>query len=167
LGCASALPHSFEGYGPDHVAARRGAVLRRKAYRYAGLAAASLLLVAIGIGLAFVPATICAVAGVARSEAGLASGLVNTSRLFGGALGLAILAAIATAHTNSVVHNGATNMHAALTSGFDLAFIVAAGFALVGGFVALFGLPGVPRPARSERAEAPAVEHAAAERAAA
>src|SRR5205823_12983976 len=47
------------------------------------------LLVAIGIGLAFVPVTIAAVAGVASREAGLASGLVNTSRLFGGALGLA------------------------------------------------------------------------------
>ena len=58
------------------------------------------LLVAIGIGFAFVPATICAVAGVRPQEAGLASGLVNTARLFGGALGLAILAALATAHTN-------------------------------------------------------------------
>src|SRR5690348_1240335 len=54
------------------------------------------LFVAIGIGLAFVPVTIAAVAGVADSEAGLASGLVNTSRLVGGALGLAVLAAIAT-----------------------------------------------------------------------
>ncbi len=99
------------------------------------------LLVAIGIGLSFVPATISAVAGVAPQEAGLASGLVNTSRMFGGALGLAILAAIATAQTNRDLHAGGITVHAALTDGFQLAFVVAAGFALVGALVALFGLP--------------------------
>jgi EmrB/QacA subfamily drug resistance transporter len=102
------------------------------------------LLVAIGIGLSFVPVTILAVAGVARKEAGLASGLVNTSRLFGGALGLAILAALATSRTNSELpHHALTQqaLHVALTSGFQLAFAVAAGFAAVGGLVALFGLP--------------------------
>ena len=67
---------------------------------YLGDMLAASLLVAIGIGLSFVPATIAAVAGVAPAEAGLASGLVNTSRLVGGALGLAVLAAIATAQTN-------------------------------------------------------------------
>ncbi len=81
------------------------------------------LLVAIGIGLSFVPATIAAVAGVARAEAGLASGLVNTARMFGGALGLAVLAAIATAQTNSDARTGAS-AHAALTSGFQVAFVV-------------------------------------------
>jgi EmrB/QacA subfamily drug resistance transporter len=101
------------------------------------------LLVGIGIGFAFVPATISAVAGVAPAEAGLASGLVNTSRLFGGALGLAVLAAIATDHTNSQLHAGAS-AHAALTSGFQLAFVIAAAFALIGGLVAAFGLPSVP-----------------------
>ncbi len=65
------------------------------------------MLVGVGMGFAFVPATISAVAGVARAEAGLASGLVNTSRLFGGALGLAVLAAIATSHTNSQLAHGA------------------------------------------------------------
>jgi EmrB/QacA subfamily drug resistance transporter len=98
------------------------------------------LLVAIGIGLSFVPATISAVSGVASHEAGLASGLVNTSRLFGGALGLAILAAIAAGRTNSDLHHAAS-AHAALTSGFQLAFLVAAVFALAGGLVAAFGLP--------------------------
>ncbi|MDQ6744722.1 MAG: MFS transporter, partial [Actinomycetota bacterium] len=100
------------------------------------------LLVAIGIGLSFVPATICAVAGVAPAEAGLASGLVNTSRLVGGALGLAILAALATARTDHDLHHatgGKLALHAALTDGFHLAFLVAAGFALVGGLVALLG----------------------------
>jgi EmrB/QacA subfamily drug resistance transporter len=116
------------------------------------------LLVAIGMGLALVPATISAVAGVSPAEAGLASGLVNTSRLFGGALGLAILAAIATARTNRDLHHAGVTAHAALTSGFQLAFVVAAGFALVGGVVAIFGLPrrvGI-------RAGAPAATSAAA-----
>ncbi|MGI9185466.1 MAG: MFS transporter [Solirubrobacteraceae bacterium] len=99
------------------------------------------LLVAMGIGLSFVPATIAAVSGVAPAEAGLASGLVNTARLVGGALGLAVLAAIATAQTKSDLRAGTASAHAALTSGFQLAFMIAAGFALAGGLVALFGLP--------------------------
>jgi MFS family permease len=107
---------------------------------YLGDVLAASLLSAIGIGLSFVPATIAAVSGVDRSEAGLASGLVNTSRLFGGALGLAILAAIAAAQTNSSLHH-AESTHAALTSGFDLAFVLAGAFAALGGLIALFGLP--------------------------
>jgi EmrB/QacA subfamily drug resistance transporter len=99
------------------------------------------LLVAIGIGLSFIPATISAVAGVRRSEAGLASGLVNTSRMFGGALGLAVLAAIATSKTDSDLRHGGISVHAALTSGFHVAFVVGAGFALLGALVAMFGLP--------------------------
>jgi EmrB/QacA subfamily drug resistance transporter len=105
------------------------------------------LLVAIGIGLSFVPATIAAVAGVAPSEAGLASGLVNTSRLVGGALGLAVLATIATARTNSDLRHDGTGthaMHLALTSGFHVAFVVAAGLSLAGAIVALIGLPRIP-----------------------
>lgn len=105
------------------------------------------LLSAIGLGVAFVPVTIAAVAGVDHDEAGLASGLVNTSRLFGGALGLAILAAIATAQTNSDLHHaassGADAMHAALTSGFQLAFLISGLFAAAGAVIALIGLPRV------------------------
>ena len=115
------------------------------------------LLVAIGIGLAFVPATISAVAGVAPQEAGLASGLVNTARLVGGALGLAILAALAAATTNSDVHRGVAE-HAALTSGFQLAFVVAAGFAAVGGLTALFGLPRISPRVAMQRPAAAAAE---------
>ncbi|HEY3725736.1 MAG TPA: MFS transporter [Solirubrobacteraceae bacterium] len=103
------------------------------------------LLVAIGIGLSLVPSTISAVAGVAPAEAGLASGLVNTARLVGGALGLAILAAIATSRTNhDLSHGVAGGIHEALTSGFALAFVIAAGFALIGGVVALVGIPRMP-----------------------
>jgi EmrB/QacA subfamily drug resistance transporter len=102
------------------------------------------LLAAIGLGLSMVPAAISAVAGVAPQEAGLASGLVNTARLFGGALGLAILAAIATSRTNSDVSHGVAP-HIALTNGFQLAFWVAAAFSVVGALVAAFGMPRVVR----------------------
>jgi MFS family permease len=108
------------------------------------------LFAAVGIGLSFVPATIAAVAGVASDESGLASGLVNTARLVGGALGLAILAAIAAAQTNRDAHTAHATAHAALTSGFQLAFVVGAGFAVVGCLIALFGLPRV-RPRSSEQ----------------
>jgi EmrB/QacA subfamily drug resistance transporter len=112
------------------------------------------ILVAIGIGLAFVPATISAVAGVAPEEAGLASGLVNTARLFGGALGLAVLATLATARTDSQLRGAAHTaraVHTALTSGFQLAFLIAAAFALVGALVALFALPNAERPSARRR----------------
>jgi EmrB/QacA subfamily drug resistance transporter len=113
------------------------------------------LLVAIGIGISFVPVTISAVAGVDPEEAGLASGLVNTSRLFGGALGLAVLAALATARTNHALGHGVTSTglghgvasaaltHSALTSGFELAFAVAAVISLLGAIIAIGALPRV------------------------
>ncbi|MBV9046631.1 MAG: MFS transporter [Solirubrobacterales bacterium] len=116
---------------------------------YLGDILAPSLLVAVGIGLTLVPVTISAVAGVARSEAGLASGLVNTSRLVGGALGLAILAAIATSRTNTDLHR-AIGEHAALTDGFQLAFVVAAGFAAIGALVVIFGLPRLARRAEGQ-----------------
>jgi EmrB/QacA subfamily drug resistance transporter len=123
---------------------------------YAGNVLAPSLLVAAGMGLAFVPVTISAVAGVAPNEAGLASGLVNTARLFGGALGLAILAAIATARTNSDLHHfvGAQAVHSALTDGFQFAFVFAAAFALAGGIIAALLLPQVRPGAGAERREA-------------
>jgi EmrB/QacA subfamily drug resistance transporter len=123
------------------------------------------LLVAIGIPFSFVPAAICAVQGVAAPEAGLASALVNTSRLVGGALGLAVLAAIAASRTSSLLHHAVASTHAtnvALTGGFHLAFAVAAGLALAGAFVAAFGMPRVvPRPARRAQEVPTPVESAA------
>jgi Na+/melibiose symporter-like transporter len=109
------------------------------------------ILVAFGFGVAFVPATISAVAGVRSEEAGLASGLVNTSRLFGGALGLAILATLATSRTDSHHAVGAAATKAALTSGFHLAFVVAAAFSLLGTLVVLVGLPRLSAGALSRR----------------
>ncbi|HWF75317.1 MAG TPA: MFS transporter, partial [Solirubrobacteraceae bacterium] len=104
------------------------------------------LLVAIGIPFSFVPSTISATHGVAGAEAGLASALVNTARLVGGALGLAVLAAIATARTNTDLRHSGTGtqaLHVALTSGFHVAFVVAAGLAGAGALVAAFGMPRV------------------------
>ena len=84
------------------------------------------LLAAIGLGLAFVTSTIAAVAGVEPHEQGLASGLINTSQQIGGALGLAVLATIATTRTNHVLATGTASLPHALTDGFQVAFAVGA-----------------------------------------
>jgi EmrB/QacA subfamily drug resistance transporter len=106
---------------------------------YLGDVLAPSLIVAAGIGLSFVPITIAAVSGVSHGEAGLASGIVNTSRLMGGGLGLAILATLATSRTHGDLRVGAA-LHGALTDGFQLAFAVGAGFAFAGAVVALLAL---------------------------
>jgi EmrB/QacA subfamily drug resistance transporter len=90
------------------------------------------LLAAIGLGLSFVPVTIAAVTGTRPHEAGLASGLVNTAQQIGGALGLAILATVANSRTKGLLHAGQHDVAIALTKGFERAFLVGAGFALVG-----------------------------------
>jgi EmrB/QacA subfamily drug resistance transporter len=94
------------------------------------------LLAAVGLGFAFVPVTIAAVTGTEPQEAGLASGLINTSQQVGGALGLAILATVANSRTQSVFHAGVHNPAVALTKGFDRAFLIGAGFAVVGAILA-------------------------------
>ncbi|MGO9899601.1 MAG: MFS transporter [Solirubrobacteraceae bacterium] len=94
------------------------------------------LLAAAGLGFAFVPVTIAAVTGTKPHEAGLASGLINTSQQVGGALGLAILATIANSHTQSLLRTGAHNASVALTKGFDQAFLAGAGFAIAGAILA-------------------------------
>jgi EmrB/QacA subfamily drug resistance transporter len=84
------------------------------------------LFAAVGLGFAFVPVTIAAVSGVADREQGLASGLINTSQQVGGALGLAILAAIA----NGIINGSHDPVK--LTEGFQAAFLVGAAFAILG-----------------------------------
>ncbi len=89
------------------------------------------LLMGVGMGFSFVPISIAALAGVEAQDAGLASGLINTSQQIGGALGLAILATVATTRTENLTTGGEQPTAAALTSGFSLAFWFAAGFAVV------------------------------------
>jgi MFS family permease len=85
---------------------------------------------AIGIGIAFsfVPMSVAALAGVTPREAGLASGLFNTSQQIGGALGVAVMTTVATSRTSHLLASGHSQA-SALTGGFSLAFWVAVGFA--------------------------------------
>jgi EmrB/QacA subfamily drug resistance transporter len=99
------------------------------------------LLIAVGMGFSFVPISIAALAGVQPSEAGLASGLFNTSQQIGGALGIAALSALATSTTESATSDG-TGLPLALTDGFQAAFIAGAAVAFVGVLVALFVVRG-------------------------
>ena len=96
------------------------------------------LLIGIGCGFSFVPISIAALAGVEPTEAGLASGLINTSQQIGGALGIAALSTIATSRTQDAIASGSTQADA-LVSGFHGAFI--AGVAVAGvGIVASYVL---------------------------
>jgi EmrB/QacA subfamily drug resistance transporter len=91
------------------------------------------LLIAVGIGFSFVPISIAALAGVQASEAGLASGLINTSQQIGGALGIAALSTIATSRTDDALAAGSA-LPVALVDGFTAAFIagvVIAGLGIV------------------------------------
>jgi EmrB/QacA subfamily drug resistance transporter len=99
------------------------------------------VLAGVGLGFAFVPVTIAAVTGTEAHEAGLASGLINTSQQVGGALGLAILASIANATTKDSITAGADRA-TALTDGFVDAFMVGAGFAVAGAILAALLISG-------------------------
>jgi MFS family permease len=98
---------------------------------YVGDLLPGFLLIAVGLGFSFVPISIAALAGVQPAEAGLASGLINTSQQVGGALGVAVLSTIATSTTSNAVESG-TGIPFALTDGFQAAFIGAAAIAVAG-----------------------------------
>jgi EmrB/QacA subfamily drug resistance transporter len=99
------------------------------------------LVVALGLGLSFVPATIAAVAGARPGEEGLASGLANTSQQIGGSLGLAVLATLASSRT------GGAHTLAALNAGFHRAFLVAGLIAFAGSAIAVLMLRSAKAPA--------------------
>jgi EmrB/QacA subfamily drug resistance transporter len=118
------------------------------------------LILGIAIPFAFVPITIAALAGTKPEEAGLASGLINTSQQIGGALGIALLSTIAVSTTDDELANG-TALPAALTDGFVNAFWAGAAIAFVGILVSIFLVrgrdlrqqePAVPKPALEEAA---------------
>jgi EmrB/QacA subfamily drug resistance transporter len=107
----------------------------------------SMILLGLGAGMAFNPVLLAAMSDVAPSESGLASGVVNTSFMMGGALGLAVLASLASSRTDNLLASGDAPL-VALTGGYHAAFVVGAVFALaaaVVGAVLLRG--GVPAAA--------------------
>jgi EmrB/QacA subfamily drug resistance transporter len=95
----------------------------------------SMILLGFGAGIAFNPMLLAAMSDVAPHESGLASGLVNTSFMMGGALGLAILASLAAARTSILLESGADTL-VALNGGYQAAFLVGALFAT---FAAVLG----------------------------
>jgi EmrB/QacA subfamily drug resistance transporter len=117
-----------------------------------------MVLTAIGVGLSSVPATIAAVSGSEPHEAGLASGLLNTSQQIGAALGLAILASVANATTSDAVAGGERNPLVALTEGFQDAYLVGAGLALTGALLAAVLISSRDSRAHAEAAQRGEVE---------
>jgi EmrB/QacA subfamily drug resistance transporter len=103
------------------------------------------MLVALGTGMSLVPATIVAVKGVPAAQNGLASGVVNTSRLVGGTIGLAVLTTLATSRTNDLLASG-TGQLVAFTSGYRVAFLIGAGLCLAGTLAAAALLRPRPEP---------------------
>jgi EmrB/QacA subfamily drug resistance transporter len=106
------------------------------------------VLAAIGIGLSVVASTIGATVGAREGQAGLASGLVNTSRQIGGGLGIALLITVATEYTTHLIGAGKP-LSQALTDGFRLAYLIGAGFAAAGAALTL------ALPLHAARSESP------------
>ncbi len=95
----------------------------------------SMILLGLGAGLAFNPLLIAAMSDVDPSEAGLASGVVNTAFMMGGALGLAVLASLAASRTDSLLASGEDSL-VALNGGYHAAFLLGAVFAAASALVA-------------------------------
>jgi EmrB/QacA subfamily drug resistance transporter len=114
----------------------------------------ALLVFGPGIGLAFVTATVAALAGVAEEESGLASGLSNTAFQIGAAFGVAIVTTVAVSRSEDyLAANEGANPLAVLTEGFQSAFLAAAFLAGIGAALALLLLGGPPRKAPAEQLE--------------
>ncbi|HEY0517405.1 MAG TPA: MFS transporter [Solirubrobacteraceae bacterium] len=104
-------------------------------------------LTAAGIAMSIVPSTIAATQGAKQGQAGLASGLVNTSRQVGGGLGLALLITLATQHSTDLIGHG-QQVAEALTNGFKLAYLIGACLTAA---AALLTFVAVPRPEGARR----------------
>jgi MFS family permease len=112
------------------------------------------LLIAVGIGTSFPGIMTLAMSGSTPQDAGLASGLVNTSMQVGGAVGLAVLATLSTERTENLEAAG-HSVASALTSGYHLAYLVGAGLAFASVLIAIFVLKQPAPTAESAEAEAP------------
>lgn len=113
------------------------------------------LLSGMGLALSFVPMSIGGLTGVRQADAGIASGLINTSQQIGGAVGVAVVTTVATTFTNHYVagHPGSSPLAgAALTHGFQIAFYVLAGLAVLGAILSALLIE--PKPATAEEAAA-------------
>jgi MFS family permease len=119
-----------------------------------------MLLVGLGVGTAFPSLMTLAMSGATPEDAGLASGLVNTSMQVGGAIGLAVLATLATERTDSKLADGAGHL-AALNSGYHLAYVVGAILVAIATVIAVTVLKPAPMPSPEM---APAETEAARER---
>jgi len=118
-----------------------------------------MLLLGVGAGMAFNPMLLAAMSDVDPSESGLASGVVNTSFMMGGALGLAVLASLAAARTDSLRASGDGAL-VALTGGYHVAFLVGALFAVAAAAVGAALLRASVAPSAAGLESAPAVEAA-------
>jgi sugar phosphate permease len=114
-----------------------------------------------GMGLSFVPVTIASLTGVDRSDAGVASGLINTSRQIGGAIGIAAVSAVAATSTSNYVqaHSALTaSSGIALDHGFRTALYVLTGLLLLGALIAVTLIRSAPIPrATAQRVDGEAV----------
>jgi MFS family permease len=95
-----------------------------------------MILLSVGMGSSFPSLMTLAMSGATQEDAGLASGLVNTTMQVGGALGLAVLATLSATHSKSLISTG-QDTASALTSGYHLAFVIAAGLVVAAVLVAL------------------------------
>jgi len=121
------------------------------------------ILSGLGLALAFVPMSIGALTGVTSDEAGVASGLINTSQQVGGAIGVALATTVATTFTSRYVddHPGSAVFGgSALTHGFAITFYVLAGLAVAGAIVAGLMLESRPSAEQPVRVEEPLLEAA-------
>jgi MFS family permease len=119
----------------------------------------SMILLGFGAGMAFNPVLLAAMNDVEPTESGLASGIVNTAFMMGGALGLAVLASIAASRTNTLSASGEGHL-AALTGGYHLAFFVGALFALAAAVIGAGFLRATVQAPHEEAAGVPATADA-------